>query len=329
MSTTLETGPRAAFADLRARMGQAIIGQERVIERLLIALLADGNVLVEGLPGVAKTRSVKALARNLDAEFRRIQLTPDLLPTDVVGSEIYEAKTSQFRFEPGPVFGNIVLVDEINRAPAKVQSALLEAMEERQVTVAGTTHRLPALFMVMATQNPIEQEGTYALPEAQLDRFLMHVKVDYPPDEDERAILRLVREEERAARAGAAPDAPATIPQDAVFAARAETAALHVADAIDDYVVALVCATRRAAELDADLGRWIEVGSSPRASIALDRAARAHAWLAGQPHVTPENVRAVAPDVLRHRLILTYEANADRVSPDAVLERLVPLVAVA
>jgi len=322
---------RTAFADLRTRMGQAIIGQERVIERLLIALLADGNVLVEGLPGVAKTRAVKALAKNLDAEFRRMQFTPDLLPTDVVGSEVYHqtAAGGEFRFDPGPVFGNLILVDEINRAPAKVQSALLEAMEERQVTVAGTTHRLPALFMVMATQNPIEQEGTYPLPEAQLDRFLMHVKVDYPPDQDERAILRLNRDEERAARTGAPPEPAAPIPMEAVFAARAEMVALHVADAIDNYVVALVCATRRPGALDGDLGKWIEVGSSPRASIALDRAARAHAWLAGQDHVTPENVRAVAPDVLRHRLILSYEANADRVSPDAVLDRLISLVAVA
>ena len=251
----------------------------------------------------------------------------------MAGSEVFHQSAvgvgGEFRFEPGPIFGNLVLADEINRAPAKVQSALLEAMEERQVTVAGTTHALPPLFMVMATQNPIEQEGTYPLPEAQLDRFMMHVKVDYPPDEDERAILRLVRAEEQAARGGTAAAAAAPIPQDSVFAARAETAALHVADAIDDYVVALVCATRRPADLDADLGRWIEVGGSPRASIALDRAARAHAWLAGQNHVTPENVRAVAADVLRHRLILSYEANADRVSPDAVLDRLISLVAVA
>jgi MoxR-like ATPase len=220
-------------------------------------------------------------------------------------------------------------VDEINGAPAKVQSALLEAMEERQVTVAGTTHRLPDLFMDMATKNPIEQEGTYPLPEAQLDRFLMHVKVDYLPDADERAILRLVREEERAARGGVPAAAPLPIPKEAIFAARAEMAALHVADAIDDYVVALVCATRRPGDSEADLGKWSEVGSSPRASIALDRTARVHAWLAGQDHVTPENVRAVASDVLRHRLILTYEASADRVSPDAVLERILSLVAVA
>ena len=201
--------PRAAFTELRARMGRAIIGQERVIERLLVALLANGNVLLEGLPGVAKTRAAKSLAQSLDAEFRRIQFTPDLLPTDVVGSEVYHQEGGgSFRFDPGPIFGNLILVDEINRAPAKVQSALLEAMEERQVTVAGTTHKLPPLFMVMATQNPIEQEGTYPLPEAQLDRFLMHVKVDYPPDADERAVLRLVREEERTAQSGAPPPRP-------------------------------------------------------------------------------------------------------------------------
>jgi len=328
MPDAISPDARSAFSDLRARMGQAIIGQERVIERLLIALLADGNVLVEGLPGVAKTRSVKALAKNLDAQFRRIQFTPDLLPSDVVGSEIYEQKTGEFRFEQGPVFGNIVLVDEINRAPAKVQSALLEAMEERQVTVAGTTHVLPPLFLVMATQNPIEQEGTYPLPEAQLDRFLMKISVDYPPDTDERAILRLVRGEEKA-RHGPAAGHPAPIPQQAVFDARAAMSQLTVSDAIDDYVVALVCATRDAAALDRQLAGWIEIGASPRATIALDRAARAHAWLNGQDHVTPDNVRAMAPDVLRHRLILSYEASAERVTADAVAERLISLVAVA
>jgi MoxR-like ATPase len=323
------SGAREAFAELRTRMGRAIIGQERMIERLLIALLADGNVLVEGLPGVAKTRAVKALAQNLEAQFRRLQFTPDLLPADVVGSEIYEQKTGEFRFEPGPVFGNIVLVDEINRAPAKVQSALLEAMEERQVTVGGTTHPLPPLFMVMATQNPIEQEGTYPLPEAQLDRFLMKVSVDYPPDADERSILRLVRSEEQERHGTAKAEAPAPIPQQAVFDARASLSRLAVADAIDDYVVALVCATRDAAALDKELAGWIEVGASPRATIALDRAARAHAWLAGRDHVTPENVRAVAPDVLRHRLILSYEATAGRITTNAAVERLLSLVAVA
>ncbi|NMJ41032.1 AAA domain-containing protein [Roseomonas sp. JC162] len=328
MPDAVPTDARTAFTDLRARMAQAIIGQENVIERLLIALLADGNVLVEGLPGVAKTRSVKALAKNLDATFRRIQFTPDLLPADVVGSTIYEQKTGEFRFEAGPVFGNIILVDEINRAPAKVQSALLEAMEERQVTVGGATHPLPPLFLVMATQNPIEQEGTYPLPEAQLDRFLMKVAVDYPPAADEGAILRLVRGEEQA-KHGPAAAAPAPIPQQAVFDARAAMSHLTVAPAIEDYIVALVCGTRDASALDGELAGWIEVGASPRASIALDRASRAHAWLAGQDHVTPENVRAIAPDVLRHRLILSYEATAARVTAEAAVERLISVVAVA
>ncbi|EHM01848.1 ATPase family [Acetobacteraceae bacterium AT-5844] len=325
------TDARAAFATLRARMGAAIIGQERVIERLLIALLADGNVLLEGLPGVAKTRAVKSLAAAMEAEFRRIQFTPDLLPTDVVGSEVYHQTTegSTFRFEPGPVFGNLILVDEINRAPAKVQSALLEAMEERQVTVAGTTHRLPPLFMVMATQNPIEQEGTYPLPEAQLDRFLLHARVDYPADADEKSVLRLVRGEEQAARSGAPPAPPPPVPQQAVMEARAALSRLHVADSIDDYVVALVCATRRPGDYDQDLDRWIEVGASPRATIALDRASRARAWLQGRDHVEPDDVRDVAPDVLRHRLILSYEANADRIAADAVIAKLLSLVAVA
>ncbi|PZR08113.1 MAG: AAA family ATPase [Azospirillum brasilense] len=323
--------PRDAFATLRARMGAAIVGQERVIERLLIALLADGNVLLEGLPGVAKTRAVKSLAAAMEAEFRRIQFTPDLLPTDVVGSEVYHQtqEGGSFRFEPGPVFGNLILVDEINRAPAKVQSALLEAMEERQVTVAGTTHRLPPLFMVMATQNPIEQEGTYPLPEAQLDRFLLHASVGYPADADEKSVLRLVRGEEQAARSGAPVAPPAPVPQEAVLRAREELSRMHVADAIDDYVVALVCATRRPADYDAELARWIEVGASPRATIGLDRAARARAWLQGRDHVEPDDVRDVAPDVLRHRLILSYEANADRVAADAVIAKLLSLVAVA
>ncbi|MCG7360391.1 MoxR family ATPase [Roseomonas sp. ACRSG] len=318
---------RAAFAELRTRMGRAIIGQQAVIEHLLIALLADGNVLLEGLPGVAKTRAVKSLASALEADFRRIQFTPDLLPTDVIGSEVYHQAGGEaaFRFEKGPIFGNLILVDEINRAPAKVQSALLEAMEERQVTVAGTSHALPPLFTVMATQNPIEQEGTYPLPEAQLDRFLLHLRVGYPSETEEKAVLQLVRGEE------AQPAAPAgePIPQQAIFDARVSLRHMYVAEAIDDYVVALVCATRRAADYDAELGRWIEVGASPRASIGLGRASRARAWLAGRDHVEPDDVRAVAAAVLRHRLVLSYEANADRITPDDVLARLLTLVAVA
>ncbi|MEM9222867.1 MAG: AAA family ATPase, partial [Pseudomonadota bacterium] len=276
---------RDAIEALRARMGKSIIGQRDVVERLLIGLLANGNLLVEGLPGLAKTRAIKALAKNLQCEFSRIQFTPDLLPSDVTGTEIYvQAEAgSQFRFEPGPIFANIVLGDEINRAPAKVQAALLEAMEERQVTVAGKTHKMPPLFMVMATQNPIEQEGTYPLPEAQMDRFLMHVNITYPPVEDEVEVIRLVRREEIAAQAPAGTPKepnPAPIPQDAVFEARRAIAALHVSPQMERYMADLVNATRIPGAFGEDLKRWIEVGASPRASIALDKCGRTHAWLA-------------------------------------------------
>jgi len=318
------------IVELKARMGQAIIGQETVVERLLIGLLANGNLLVEGLPGLAKTRAIKALAKNLEADFSRIQFTPDLLPSDVTGTEIYHQVDGQgeFRFDPGPIFANIVLADEINRAPAKVQAALLEAMEERQVTVAGTTHRMEPLFTVMATQNPVEQEGTYPLPEAQMDRFLMHVMISYPPVEDEVAVIRLVRDEETAA---AAPkpktDAPPAIPQEAVFDARREITAIHVADAMERYMADLVYATRTPEVYSDDLARWIEIGASPRASIALDKCGRAHAWLANRDYVDPQDVRAIVNDVLRHRLTLTYEAQGDGVTPDQVVDEIVKQVA--
>ena len=317
---------------LRERMGEAIIGQREVIERLLIGLIANGNLLVEGLPGLAKTRAIKALARNLECDFSRIQFTPDLLPSDVTGTEVYYQGEggSEFRFEPGPIFANIVLADEINRAPAKVQAALLEAMEERQVTVAGKTHVMPPLFMVMATQNPIEQEGTYPLPEAQMDRFLMHVNITYPPVEDEVQVIRLVRGEEIAAQApadAASKAKPAPIPQDAVFQARREIAALHVAPEMERYMADLVNATRVPAEFGEDLKRWIDVGASPRASLALDKCGRTHAWLAGRDYVDPEDVRAIAPDVMRHRLGLTYEAQGEGVSADAVVAEIFQQVA--
>ncbi|GGH25014.1 MoxR-like ATPase [Cribrihabitans marinus] len=323
---------RAAIDTLRDRMGQAIIGQRDVIERLLIGLLANGNLLVEGLPGLAKTRAIKALARNLECDFSRIQFTPDLLPSDVTGTEVYyqSGEGSEFRFEPGPIFANIVLADEINRAPAKVQAALLEAMEERQVTVSGTTHRMDPLFMVMATQNPIEQEGTYPLPEAQMDRFLMHVNITYPPVEDEVEVIRLVRAEETAAQAwpGTAPaDTPAPVSQAAVFAARREIAGLHVSPEIERYMADLVSATRMPEGFGDDLKRWIEVGASPRASLALDRCGRTHAWLNGRDYVDPEDVRAIAPDVLRHRLGLSYEAQGEAVTPDAVVAEILRQVA--
>ncbi|MEL6204762.1 MAG: MoxR family ATPase [Pseudomonadota bacterium] len=329
MNDALGTSTRGQIEDLRDRMGKAIIGQRGVIERLLIGLLANGNLLVEGLPGLAKTRAIKALAKNLDCDFSRVQFTPDLLPADVTGTEVYyqTESGSEFRFDPGPIFANIVLADEINRAPAKVQAALLEAMEERQVTVAGKTHKMPPLFMVMATQNPVEQEGTYPLPEAQMDRFLMHVLINYPPVEDEVEVIRLVRDEEIAAGAGGDRPRPEPIPQDVVFSARREIGAIHVAPAMERYMADLVDATRHRNGYGDDLKRWIEVGASPRASLALDKCGRTHAWLKGRDYVDPEDVRAIAPDVLRHRLMLTYEAQGDGVSADGVVGEVIAQVA--
>ena len=317
-----------AFAVLRARLERAIVGQHGLIERLQIALLANGHLLVEGLPGLAKTRAIKCLARELEAGLSRIQFTPDLLPSDITGTEVYHQidGRGEFRFEPGPIFANLVLADEINRAPAKVQAALLEGMEERQVTVAGKTHALPPLFLVMATQNPIEHEGTYPLPEAQMDRFLLHARVGYPQAEDEIEVVRLVRAEELGGAEKPRDEPP--IPQQAVFAARAGVRALHVAASIDRYVVELVNATRTPERYDADLRTWIEVGASPRGAIGLDRCARAHAWLAGRDFVTPDDVRAVAHDVLRHRIIVSYEANAAGITADDVVSEVVKRVAV-
>jgi len=321
------------IGDLRARMGQSIIGQTDVIDRLVIGLLANGNLLVEGLPGLAKTRAIKAMSDNLDADFSRIQFTPDLLPSDVTGTEVYTQtdKGGTFRFDPGPIFANIVLADEINRAPAKVQAALLEAMEERQVTVAGTTHKMEPLFIVMATQNPIEQEGTYPLPEAQMDRFLMHVNITYPPVEDEVKVIQLVRGEEISAisQTGdkAKKEKPAAIPQTAVFAARDEIGQIHVSDAMERYMADLVYATRTPEVYSDKLAAWIEVGASPRASLALDKCGRAHAWLNGRDYVDPQDVRAVMHDVLRHRLTLSFEAQGDAMTADQVTDEIVRLVA--
>jgi MoxR-like ATPase len=297
-----------------------------VVERLLLTLLANGNLLLEGLPGLAKTRAIKSLAGHLESEFRRIQFTPDLLPSDVTGTEVYydEGGEGRFRFQPGPIFGNLVLADEINRAPAKVQAALLEAMEERQVTVAGTTHQLPPLFMVLATQNPIEQEGTYPLPEAQMDRFLLHVVIHYPDDAAELEVMRLVRSEQH----GAA-QVETVIPQQAVFEARAEIQQVPIAETVERYIVALISATRRPEQFSADLQKWIHVGASPRGTIALDKVSRAHAWLYGRDYVTPDDVRAVVYDCLRHRLMLSYEANAEGLSTDDVIKEIVQRVAVA
>ena len=317
---------------LQTRMQESIIGQEDVVERLIIGLLANGNLLVEGLPGLAKTRAIKALARNLEADFSRIQFTPDLLPSDVTGTEVYYQKDGkgEFRFEPGPIFANIVLGDEINRAPAKVQAAMLEAMEERQVTVAGTTHKMPPLFMVMATQNPVEQEGTYPLPEAQMDRFLMHVNIEYTPVEDEVRIVELVRAEEVATNSDDSQQAPESverIPQQAVFDARREIGQIHVSPAIGRYMADLVYATRTPEKYSEDLARWIDVGGSPRASLALDKCSRTHAWLNGRDFVDPEDVRAIVHDCLRHRLMLSYEAQGEGVRADQVVDAIVEQVA--
>ncbi|UUV07672.1 MoxR family ATPase [Ruegeria sp. YS9] len=315
--------------DLKARMSQSIIGQTEVIDRLLIGMLANGNLLIEGLPGLAKTRAVKAMARNLDAEFSRIQFTPDLLPSDVTGTEVFQQtdEGGTFHFEHGPIFANIVLADEINRAPAKVQAALLEAMEERQVTVSGTTHKMEPLFIVMATQNPIEQEGTYPLPEAQMDRFLMHVQITYPPVEDEVEVIRLVRGEEIAAGKGASSEPPPTIPQDAVFAARSEIGQIHVSDAMDRYMADLVQATRTPAAFSAELASWIEIGASPRASLALDKCGRAHAWMNQRDYVDPADIRAIAHDVFRHRITLSFEAQGNAKTADDVIAEILRLVA--
>ena len=316
---------REHILELQRLMSESIIGQETVVERLLIALLADGHVLMEGLPGTAKTRSIKTLSKHIESDFSRVQFTPDLLPSDVTGSEIYREQNGTFEFQPGPIFGNLILADEINRAPAKVQAALLEAMEERQITVAGKTHALPSLFLVLATQNPIEQEGTYPLPEAQMDRFLIYVKVPYPPADNELAILRLVRSEKTASDKSS----PDLIPQESIFAARQQVNAVHVAESAEQYIVDLVVATREPERYGGELARLLHVGASPRATIALDAASRARAWLHGNDFVSPEDIQAVAPACLAHRLHLSYEAEAEGKTREDVVDAILEQVAVA
>lgn len=312
------------FGELRSQLAKRIIGQEKLVDRLLIALLADGHLLVEGAPGLAKTTAIKALADHLEGDFHRIQFTPDLLPSDVTGSEIYRAETGQFEFQHGPIFHNLVLADEINRAPAKVQSALLEAMGERQVSVGMRTFPLDRLFMVMATQNPIEQEGTYPLPEAQLDRFLMHVVIDYPSAVAEKEILHLARNDYR--RGQVAAEVRLTAEQ--VFEARHAVSDIYMSEPVEQYLLALVLATRDPASLDPELARWTAFGASPRGTIALDRCARAMAWLEGRDYVSPDDVRNIAFDVLRHRILLTFEAEAEGLTADAVIQRLIDRVPV-
>jgi MoxR-like ATPase len=314
------------FIERRQWLETRILGQSQLVERLLVALLADGHLLVEGAPGLAKTKAIRELANVLAGSFQRIQFTPDLLPSDITGSDIYRPEEARFEFRAGPIFHNLVLADEINRAPAKVQAALLEAMAERQVSVGNQTYSLPKVFLVMATQNPIEQEGTYPLPEAQLDRFLMHVPVDYPNADTEKNILRLARNE---AQSGNAITAPSPLSEADLLAARTAALNIHMADSVEEYLVQIVLATRKPDAYDASLARLIEYGASPRATIALDRCARARAWLAGRDFVTPEDVKTLAPDVLRHRIIPSFEAEAEGHNADSLIQRLLALVPVA
>ena len=310
------------FVRLQAHLNQRIIGQPELTEGLLIALLADGHLLVEGAPGLAKTKAIKELSAAVEGSEHRIQFTPDLLPADLTGTEIYHLEDGSFRFQKGPIFHSFVLADEINRAPAKVQSALLEAMAERQVTVGSESHPLPDVFLVMATQNPIEQEGTYPLPEAQLDRFLMHLRIKSPDAAAEHLILKLVRAEAQ----HEVQEQFIPLTQIAVRAARQEALNIFLSPALEEYLVQLVMATRNPGQYDADLARWIEWGASPRGTISLDRCARVRAWLRGRSFVTPEDVQAVVHDVLRHRVLTTYEAEAEGVTPDMILDRILQLV---
>ena len=310
------------IAQLREWLANKIVGQEHLIERLMIALLADGHLLVEGAPGLAKTKAIKTLSEGLEADFHRVQFTPDLLPADITGSDIYRPQQGTFEFQAGPLFHNLVLADEINRAPAKVQSALLEAMAERQISVGKNTYPLPDLFLVMATQNPIEQEGTYPLPEAQMDRFLMHILVDYPAPETERAILALSRQEAlNDAGPGIEP-----LSQKTLFAARQTVNQIHMTEAVEEYLVQLILATRNSESYGGDLAQWLDYGASPRATIALDRCSRSLAWMEGRDFVTPDDIRAVTHDVLRHRLILSFEAEANGITANQVIDRLLDTV---
>ena len=308
--------------NLKQWLNSNIVGQQQLVERLIIALLADGHLLVEGAPGLAKTKAIKILSEGLEADFHRVQFTPDLLPADITGSDIYRPEQGTFEFQAGPLFHNLVLADEINRAPAKVQSALLEAMAERQISVGKNTYKLPDLFMVMATQNPIEQEGTYPLPEAQMDRFLMHVLVDYPDPDTEKTILQLSRQEVMGDKSNRAE----AITQETLFAARQEVHQVHMAESVEEYLVQLVLATRNSQAYGGDLAEWLDFGASPRATIALDRCSRAHAWLNKRDFVTPDDIRAVVHDVLRHRLILSFEAEASGVSANKVIDQLLTTV---
>ncbi|MED5240952.1 MAG: AAA family ATPase [SAR324 cluster bacterium] len=335
MSNSIQT-----FHLLQESLNCLVLGQDRLIERLLISMLADGHLLVEGAPGLAKTRAIKELGEKIVGEFHRIQFTPDLLPADVTGTEIYRPQEGSFHFQAGPVFHNLVLADEINRAPAKVQSALLEAMGERQVTVGGKTYPLPDLFLVMATQNPIEQEGTYPLPEAQLDRFLLHVLIDYPSVDNELEIMRLVRNEAlveikatsrkkpgNSIKSGGKSDS-AIISAQEIFAARNDALNTYMAPEIERYIVEIISATRTPERYSDELARLLTWGASPRASLALDRCARARAWLRERDFVTPEDLQDLTGDVLRHRIIESYEAESDGITKDEVIKKILSIVPV-
>lgn len=316
------------FSALKQHLSQQIIGQPAFVENLLIALLANGHLIVEGPPGLAKTRAVNALADGLEADFHRIQFTPDLLPADLTGTDIYRPEDGSFVFQAGPLFQNLVLADEINRAPAKVQSALLEAMAEGQVTVGRKTYQLPELFLVMATQNPLEQEGTYPLPEAQLDRFLMHLEIDYPDAASELEILKLNRGE-ALDNAHDEKTPLRVLSQAEIFKARKAVLNIHMAPSLETYMVDLIMATRQPEKYDQQLASWLSFGASPRATIALDRCARARAWLYNRDFVSPEDIQAVLHNVLRHRIILSYQAEAEGITANQLLDHLLSLVAVA
>ncbi len=321
------TSAREAIFRLRDFVGLRIIGQEHLVERLLVALLSDGHLLVEGAPGLAKTRAIKVLSEGIEGEFHRIQFTPDLLPADLTGTEIFRPQDGSFVFQRGPLFHNLVLADEVNRAPAKVQSALLEAMAERQITIGRESYALPELFMVMATQNPLEQEGTYPLPEAQLDRFLLHINIDYPDHAAEKRILQLAREEAAAPIAADRAVSP-VLDQAQIFTARREILDMYMSEEVENYLMEIVFATRTPATYGQDLASWLAYGGSPRATLAIDRTARAHAWLSGADYVSPADIQNVASDCLRHRIILNYEAAADGITPDRFVDELVSRIAV-
>lgn len=322
----LQNDAYSAIDYWRQHLNERILGQANLIDRLLIAVLCDGHLLIEGAPGLAKTKLIRELAAGLDARFKRIQFTPDLLPGDITGTDIYRPEKSTFDFQPGPIFNQFILADEINRAPAKVQAALLEAMEERQVTIGNTTYKLPDLFLVMATQNPIEQEGTYPLPEAELDRFLLYVKVDYPAAVYESKIVELARME--AMQKNLPNSKMEVISQTHILAARNQVLNSHMTPALLQYIVELVLATRTPERYGQDFKQWIRHGASPRATIALDRAARAHAWLHKRDYVTPDDIQSVVHDVLRHRIILTYKAMAEGLTTDEVLRAIISRVAI-